>query len=69
MDGFDYQSTIVVEYEVRLYAIDHFLAHKRKVERAYDIHFDKYFLEKDIIWKVILLISYKNVKYGKWSPI
>ena len=52
--------------EVCHHALDHLLAHKKKVKRAYNKHvWSNSFSTGDLVWKVIFLNSYKNPKHSK----
>ncbi|XP_060669130.1 uncharacterized protein LOC132800141 [Ziziphus jujuba] len=54
--------------EVILAALDHRQIHKKAVARAYNKRMRfKNVNEGDSVWKVILPISSKDPKYGKWS--
>lgn len=55
--------------EVRLLALDHLVAKKKRVERTYNKNIRlKSFMIGNLVWKVILSIGYKVHHLGKWSP-
>ncbi|XP_059663476.1 uncharacterized protein LOC132309146 [Cornus florida] len=69
----EYNESMLVELEdldeVRLRALDHIQAQKRRVVRAYNKHVRaKIFSEGDLVWKTILPMGVNDRKYGKWSP-
>ncbi|XP_059639120.1 uncharacterized protein LOC132281437 [Cornus florida] len=54
--------------EFRRDALDHIIAHKKKVMRIYNKRVKpKSFAEEDLVWKVILPVGKVDRKYGKWS--
>ncbi|KAI5324062.1 hypothetical protein L3X38_033135 [Prunus dulcis] len=56
-------------HEVRLDALDKLKAQKKTVARAYDKRTKaKSFGVGDLVWKTILPIGSKDLKFGKWSP-
>ncbi|XP_059650433.1 uncharacterized protein LOC132296237 [Cornus florida] len=68
----DYTQAMLIELEdldeVRLDALDHIIAHKKKVMMIYNKRVKpKSFAEEDLVWKVILPVGKVNRKYGKWS--
>ncbi|XP_059650636.1 uncharacterized protein LOC132296450 [Cornus florida] len=68
----DYTQAMLVELEdldeVRRDALDHIIAHKKKVMRIYNKRVKpKSFAEEDLVWKVVLPVSKVDRKYGKWS--
>ena len=69
----EYNQAMLAELEnldvVRLSALDHIKAQKRRVERAYNKRVRvKTFSEGDLVWKTILPVGKKDRRYGKWSP-
>ncbi|XP_059635256.1 uncharacterized protein LOC132277412 [Cornus florida] len=68
----DYTQAMLVELEdldeVRRDALDHIIAHKKKVMRIYNKRVKpKSFAEEDLVWKVVLPVGKVDRKYGKWS--
>ncbi|XP_059650570.1 uncharacterized protein LOC132296379 [Cornus florida] len=69
----DYNHAMLVELEdldeVRLNALDHIIAQKKKVMRAYNTKVKaKTFVEGDLVWQVKFPPGVKSLKYGKWTP-
>ncbi|XP_059629728.1 uncharacterized protein LOC132272643 [Cornus florida] len=55
--------------EVRLSALDHVIAQKKKVMRAYNKKVKaKSLLEGDMVWKVKLPLRTRDREFGKWTP-
>ncbi|XP_059663462.1 uncharacterized protein LOC132309130 [Cornus florida] len=55
--------------EVRLSALDHVIAHKKKVMRTYNKKVKaKSFLEGDMVWEVKLPLGTRDREYRKWTP-
>ncbi|XP_074293203.1 uncharacterized protein LOC141620161 [Silene latifolia] len=55
---------------LREQAFTNLLRNKIKSAKTYNARVKaKYFLEGDLVWKVILLEGHKDHFYGKWSPI
>jgi hypothetical protein len=50
--------------DVRLHVLDHLLAYKKKLKK-YITCLNKKFSLVDLLWKAILLIGQKNLKFGK----
>ncbi|XP_059650407.1 uncharacterized protein LOC132296208 [Cornus florida] len=68
----DYTQAMLVELEdldeFRRDALDHIIAHKKKVMRIYNKRVKpKSFAEEDLVWKVVLPVGKVDRKYGKWS--
>ncbi|XP_059630097.1 uncharacterized protein LOC132273081 [Cornus florida] len=68
----DYTQVMLVELEdldkVRRDALDHIIAHKKKVMRIYNKRVKpKSFAEEDLVWRVVLPVGKVDKKYGKWS--
>ncbi|XP_059629528.1 uncharacterized protein LOC132272387 [Cornus florida] len=68
----DYTQAMLTELEdldeVRLDALDHIIAHKKKVMRIYNKRIKpKSFAEEDLVSKVIRPVGKVDRKYGKWS--
>ncbi|XP_059649934.1 uncharacterized protein LOC132295647 [Cornus florida] len=66
----DYDEAMLAELEdldeVRLHALDHIIAHKKKVMKAYNKRVrPKTFAKDDLVWKVKLPIEKNDPKYGK----
>ncbi|XP_059663386.1 uncharacterized protein LOC132309050 [Cornus florida] len=69
----DYNHAMLVELEdldeVRLNALDHIIAQKKKVMRAYNKKVKvKTFVEGDLVWQVKFPPGVKSLEYGKWTP-
>ncbi|XP_059633309.1 uncharacterized protein LOC132276071 [Cornus florida] len=69
----DYNHAMLVELEdldeVCLNAIDHIIAQKKKVIRAYNKKVKvKTFVEGDLVWQVKFPPRIKTLEYGKWTP-
>ena len=55
--------------EKRLQALNHIMIQKKKIFRAYNKWVRRKSFEKwELVWKVVLPISSKDKKLGKWSP-
>ncbi|XP_059635365.1 uncharacterized protein LOC132277528 [Cornus florida] len=55
--------------EVRLNALDHIIAQKKKVMRAYNKKVKaKTFVEGDLVWQVKFPPGIKTLEYRKWTP-
>ena len=53
----------------RLKALENIRANKIKIAKFYNQKvWERRFSEGEQVWKVILLIGYKDSKFGKWSP-
>jgi hypothetical protein len=69
----DYKNLMIDEYEelvgCRLRALENNEANKKKVARAHDKKVKpKGFQEENLVWKLILPIGMKDVRFGKWLP-
>ena len=69
----EYNKAMMMELEAldgkRLQALDHIMIQKKNVAQAYNKRVKrKSFEEGELIWKVVLLISAKDIELGKWSP-
>ncbi|XP_059664025.1 uncharacterized protein LOC132309757 [Cornus florida] len=69
----DYDHAMLVELEdldeVRLNALDHIIAQKRKVMRAYNKKVKaNTFVKGDLVWQVRFPPGVKNKEYRKWTP-
>ena len=61
------ESEDLVNYRVR--ALANIEADKLKVAKHYDKKIKpKAFRERDLVWKLILLIGTNDGRFGKWSP-
>jgi len=70
MDSLEYQSVMLAKLEdsnkVRLAILDYLLAHKKKVQKSIQqIYLIREFSARDLVWKAILSIGYKDLKFGK----
>ena len=53
----------------RIVALENIKVNKEKVARSYNKKVKrKQFAEGDIVWKAILPIGTKDLRFGKWSP-
>ncbi|XP_059630358.1 uncharacterized protein LOC132273416 [Cornus florida] len=69
----DYNHAMLVELEdldeVRLNALDHIIAQKKKVIRLYNKKVKaKIFVDGDLVWQVRFPLGVKDKEYGKWTP-
>ncbi|XP_059654809.1 uncharacterized protein LOC132301587 [Cornus florida] len=69
----DYNHAMLAELEdldeVRLNALDHIIAQKKKVMRAYNKKVKaKTFVKGDLVWQVKFPPGFKTLEYGKWTP-
>ncbi|XP_059631458.1 uncharacterized protein LOC132274234 [Cornus florida] len=69
----DYNHAMLAELEdldeVRLNALDHIIAQKKKVMQVYNKKVNaKAFVEGDLVWQVKFLPGVKSLEYGKWTP-
>ncbi|XP_059628796.1 uncharacterized protein LOC132271433 [Cornus florida] len=69
----DYNHAILAELEdldeVRLNALYHIIAQKKKVMQAYNKKVKaKTFVEGDLVWQVKFSPGVKSLEYGKWTP-
>ncbi|XP_059659132.1 uncharacterized protein LOC132305515 [Cornus florida] len=68
----DYTQAMLVELEdldeFRRDALDHIIAHKKKVMKIYNKRVKpKSFAAEDLVWKFVLPVGKVDRKYGKWS--
>ncbi|GKU99855.1 hypothetical protein SLEP1_g12638 [Rubroshorea leprosula] len=69
----EYNEAMIMELEdleeARLTALDVMKVHKLKVARAYNKKVkQKNLAEGSLVWKVVLPLGKKDLRYGKWSP-